>query len=112
MGSLEARTLAVLWSHPDGASPATVRSELGHELAYTTVTTILTRLVRKNMVARERRGKLYLYRSTISEADLAARRMRAALDQTGNHAAALARFVDELSTKDERMLRKLLEGED
>jgi predicted transcriptional regulator len=111
MGSLEARTLAVLWNHPDGASPAAVRAELGDELAYTTITTILTRLVRKDMAVRERRGQVYLYSPAISEADLAARRMRAALEQAGNHAAALARFVDELSAKDERMLRKLLEGE-
>jgi predicted transcriptional regulator len=110
MGSLEARALVSLWAHPDGITPAGVRSELGDELAYTTVTTILTRLVKKGMAARERRGKVYLYSPAVSEADFAATRMRAALDQTRNHGAALARFVDELSAKDERLLRKVLEG--
>jgi predicted transcriptional regulator len=110
MGSLEARALAVLWAHPDGITPAGARTELGGELAYTTVNTILSRLVKKGMAQREKRGKVFVYRASVTEADLAAARMRAALEQTGNRAAALARFVDELSSKDEILLRQVLEG--
>jgi predicted transcriptional regulator len=110
MGSLEARALAALWAHPDGITPAAVRAELGDDLAYTTVNTILSRLVKKGMAERERRGKVYVYRASVTEADLAATRMRAALEQTRNREAALARFVDELSSKDEHLLRRLLEG--
>jgi predicted transcriptional regulator len=51
-----------------------------------------------------------VYRAGVTEADLAATRMRAALEQTRNREAALARFVDELSSKDEHLLRRLLEG--
>lgn len=41
---------------------ATLTSE-GHELAYTTVMTVLVRLHEKGLVAREREGRRYLYRS-------------------------------------------------
>jgi predicted transcriptional regulator len=111
MGSLEARALAALWSHPDGITPGEARSELGGELAYTTVNTILSRLVKKGLAEREKRGKVFVYRASVTEADLAATRMRAALEQTDHRAAALARFVDELSSKDESLLRQVLEGD-
>ncbi|MEO7557049.1 MAG: BlaI/MecI/CopY family transcriptional regulator [Acidimicrobiales bacterium] len=109
IGSLEAEVLERLWAHPDGAAPRKILDELGVELAYTTITTILTRLSAKGLAERERHGRGYIYRPTVSEADLTARKMGAALDRTHDRQATLAGFVKKLSTKDERLLRALLE---
>ncbi len=109
MGALEADVLECLWAHPEGVTPSGVLAELGVDLAYTTITTILTRLTAKGLAEREQRGRGYAYRPTVSEADLVARKMGAALDHTHDRQAALAGFVKKLSTKDERLLRALLE---
>lgn len=110
MGSLETAVLEQLWSHPDGATPGQVHDGLTAEVAYTTVTTILTRLWNKGLAAREQHGRSYLYRPLVSEAELAARRMGVVLEQTRDRQAALSQFVSALSAKDEKLLRKLLGG--
>lgn len=109
MGSLEAAILAELWARPDGSTPADVHAALGSELAYTTVMTILTRLWKKGLADRERQGRAFLYRATVSEAALAAQRMRRVLAQTSDPRAALSEFVSDLSTTDSEVLRGLLE---
>jgi predicted transcriptional regulator len=109
MGSLETAVLEQLWSHPNGATPAEVHDALGADLAYTTVMTILARLWKKGLAEREPRGRSFAYRPMVSEAELAAKRMGTALEQTRDRRAALSQFVSGLSAKDERLLRKLLE---
>ena len=110
MGSLESEVLAALWSSDRPLSGDEVLEVAGIDVAYTTVTTILTRLWQKGLVDRERTGRAYLYSPKISEADLAASRMHEQLARAGDRAAALSRFVGALSRRDERLLRKLLDG--
>ena len=65
LGPLEMRVLGLLPAER-ALSVHDVRATLtseGHELAYTTVMTVLTRLHEKGLVAREREGRRYLYRS-------------------------------------------------
>ena len=115
MGELESDVMAVLWAADGSCTPAEVRDALAADLAYTTVMTILVRLSAKGLAQRERRGRAYAYRPTMSEAEVAAQRMRATLDRTADREKALVRFVDELSPKDERVLRAILarlEGEE
>lgn len=108
MGALEADVLAQLWGAPDSMIPAEVRAAMGDTLAYTTVLTILTRLWQKGLVVRDLRGRAYAYSPAVSEAELAARQMRAALDRTRDREAALSRFVGTLSKRDERALRRVI----
>jgi len=108
MGELESAVLAQLWAAGEPLTPAGVRDGLGDELAYTTVMTILARLWEKGLLRRERRGRAFAYWPSVSEAELAAQRMRATLDRTTDREKALASFVDELSVKDERALRRIL----
>lgn len=110
MGSLESEVLAALWSADRPLSGDEVLEVTGIDLAYTTVTTILSRLWQKGLVDREREGRAYLYSPRISEADLAASRMHEQLARAGDREAALSRFVGALSKRDERVLRKLLDG--
>lgn len=112
MGALEGEVLERLWARGSEATPAQVRDDLGGDLAYTTVMTILTRLWRKGLVERERRGRAYAYRPLMSESELAAKRMRATLEGVQDRSAALSRFVDTLNRKDERLLRRLLDDLD
>ena len=110
MGSLETEILAALWAADRPLSPGEVQEVAGPDLAYTTVMTILTRLWKKGLVDRERGGRAYLYSPKVTEADLAASRMHEQLARAGNREAALSRFVGALSRRDERILRKLLDG--
>jgi predicted transcriptional regulator len=109
MGALEAEVLGVLWDHQTALTPAQVMAAIDGDLAYTTVMTILARLWKKGLVERERAGRAYAYRPVVTEADLAAQRMRATLDATTDQVAVLSRFVQGLSAKDARKLRRLLD---
>ncbi len=108
MGGLEAEVLAASWAADRAMVPAEVRGAMGDNLAYTTIPTILTRLWEKGLVHRTLRGRAYEYSPAVSEAELAARRMQAALDNAGDHQAALSRFVGALNKRDERALRKII----
>ena len=108
MGSLEAAVLRYLWNARQAATPGEVNRALGEEVAYTTVMTVLTRLWRKGLVDRERQGRAYAYRPLVSEADYAAKRMRDTLGRAQNREAVLSRFVDTLSARDAKALRRAL----
>lgn len=108
-GSLEAEVLAALWASEDRATPGEVHGAMGEGLAYTTVMTILTRLWKKGLVERERRGRAYAYRPIVSEAELAAQRMRTQLDGVGDREAVLSTFVGKLGKRDAQALRRILE---
>lgn len=109
MGELEADVMVRLWAADRPMTPSEVRDALDTELAYTTVMTILGRLWEKGLARRERRGRAYVYWPSLSEAELTAQRMGAALDRAHDRGKTLARFVDQLSAKDERDLRQILE---
>jgi predicted transcriptional regulator len=90
-------------------TPAQVRDALGGELAYTTVMTVLARLHDKGVLARQRAGRAFAYTVTGDPARVTARRMHRLLDVEPDRAGVLARFVDDLSGDDERVLRRLLD---
>jgi predicted transcriptional regulator len=116
-GELEALVLAVLREAEGPATAGWVQERLGGDLAYTTVVTILTRLLDKGAVSRERAGRSFVW-TPADPAGLAARRMRKVLDAESDREAVLASFVTGLDPADERLLRDLLgdaaraEGED
>lgn len=110
MGSLESEVLAALWANDRPMSAGDVLDAAGVDVAYTTVMTILSRLWQKGLVDRERAGRAYLYTPRLSEADLAATRMYEQLARAGDREAALKRFVGALSRRDERLIRKVLDG--
>jgi predicted transcriptional regulator len=85
-----------------------VQERLGGDLAYTTVITILTRLLTKGAVARERTGRSFVWTPVADEAGLAARKMRKLLDAEPDREAVLAGFVTALDPEGERILRALL----
>ena len=90
LGDAELEVLVQLW---DGG-PQTVREvmnrlhELGRQLAYTTVLTVLTRLEQKEYVASNRSGSAYVYEACISRDRVAKSRIRSVLSSLFEGAAA------------------------
>ncbi|MFC7304710.1 BlaI/MecI/CopY family transcriptional regulator [Streptomyces monticola] len=107
-GELEAQVLSALRAAPGPVTAGWVQQRLGSDLAYTTVITILTRLLAKEAVTRKREGRAFVWTSAADEAGLAALRMRRMLDAEADRQAVLASFVTTLSPDDEELLRGLL----
>ena len=107
-GGLEAEVLATLWAAGKPMTAGDVATELGGDLAYNTVQTILSRLHGKGAVHREPAGRAHAYTPVLDEAGLAAQRMRAMLDRGGDHAAVLSHFIGTLSPDEEATLAQLL----
>jgi predicted transcriptional regulator len=111
LGDLERRVIAILWEHADGERSVKDVAALLPDHAYTTVATVLDRLVRKELVTRRTEGRRVLFTPTGSRADHAARAMADALLSAPNHEASLQSFVESLSSKDRRALRRALTGD-
>jgi predicted transcriptional regulator len=107
-GALEQEVLGTLWAADTPLTPAAVQAELGADLAYTTVKTILDRLHDKGLVTRTREGKAYAYSPMVEQADLAAEAMRAALEGSSDRPAVLSKFLGEISPADAELIRGLL----
>jgi len=109
MGALENQVLDYLWHTSRPLTPREVRDGIGLDLAYSTVLTILTRLWKKDLAEREQRGRAFLYRPKVDEADYVAGAMRRELARARDQAAVLSRFVGTLPQRDLRVLRELLD---
>lgn len=107
-GELEVQVLSVLRAAEAPATAGWVKERLGGDLAYTTVITILTRLLAKGAVTRERTGRSFDWTPVSDEAGLAAHRMRKLLDGENDREAVLTSFVTSLAPDDEKLLRELL----
>lgn len=108
IGALEQEVLGVLWNSDRPMTPSEVLAELDGELAYTTVMTVLGRLWTKGLAERVRTGRAFAYTPAISEADLSAERMRAALDRSSDAMATMSHFVASLDHATQEQLRSLL----
>jgi predicted transcriptional regulator len=111
-GALEAEVLSVLQGAGQALTPGEVTERLGRGLAYSTVVTTLTRLHTKGILTRTRRSRAYAYAPLVDAAGMAAQRMRQVLEGEPDRDAVLARFVDELSPRDEALFRRLFGEQD
>ncbi len=92
---------------------AEVQADLGRVLAYTTVMTTLSRLHAKGILTRQPAGRGFAYALPADPVSMrvtvTAQRMSRLLDSPhDDRAGVLARFVADLSPKDERLLSDLL----
>ena len=112
LGHLESAVLGVVATAREPLSVAQVQAELTGEPAYTTVMSTLARLAEKGALRRTLHGRAYRYEPAapvdLIDDALSARRMRQLLDDGGDRAAVLARFVAELDADEEEMLLDLL----
>ncbi len=98
----------MLWDAGEPLSPSEVQQRFEEDLAYATISTILTRLHAKNLVVRTSRGRAHLYEPSLTRSAHVTEQVRQLLSQ-GDRPAVLRGLLDGLSKSDERALRKLLE---
>ncbi|WP_328885463.1 BlaI/MecI/CopY family transcriptional regulator [Streptomyces sp. NBC_00316] len=110
-GKREAEVLAVLRAAQEPLTPRAVRERMDGDLSYSTVVTILTRLYEKDVLTRVAQGRAFAYAPATDEPGFAARRMRQAMEEVPDRETVLTRFVDDLSSGDEALLRRLLGGD-
>jgi predicted transcriptional regulator len=97
VGELENRVLEQLWVSGGWLSGREVWERLGGGTrAYTTVMTVLGRLVDKGLVERKEEGRAHLYRAAGNPDELTAHAIRSLLSMTKDPRAALAYFVSDL----------------
>ena len=109
-GDLEAVVMDLVWKYEDPVTVRQIFDELSadRQIAYTTVMSTMDNLYRKNWLTRERTGKAYLYRATMTREERSARLMRAAFETGGDTNAVLAFFVDQMSPEESAQLRSAL----
>ncbi|MFI9624602.1 BlaI/MecI/CopY family transcriptional regulator [Streptomyces sp. NPDC052042] len=110
LGELEAEIMDRFWRWN---RPATVREvvddiNLHRSVAYTTVTTVTTILFHKGHLARDRDGRVWLYRATATREAYSAALMEDGLEASEDRPAALARFVENLDDDEIAALRQAL----
>ena len=76
-GSLQAEVMRAMW-RLDEATVDDVRATLprSRRAAYTTIQTVMNRLLDRGLLDRKRRGKAFVYRARYAESELVARAMR------------------------------------
>jgi predicted transcriptional regulator len=111
LGELEAAILMTLWS---SSAKLSVREVLGRikrrpALAYTTVMTVLDRLYSKGLVAREKKGKAFLYWPCMSKESwlgVSAARVLTQADSPPDRAVLMA-FLDSAEEADPGLIARL-----
>jgi predicted transcriptional regulator len=101
-----------LW---DWARPATVREVVDdinrtRPVAYTTVMTVADILHGKGILRRQKSGRAWLYEPAQTREAFTAALMRDALGGSPDPAAALLRFVEQISPEEQEALRAALRG--
>lgn len=111
LGRLETLIMDCLWQSDSALSVREVASRLNGPWAYTTIMTTLDRLFKKNLAARELRGRAFAYRARLSRADLGVQALRTAVSDihagAGSSELALAALVDVIESHDPLWLDSL-----
>jgi predicted transcriptional regulator len=102
-GSLQSEVMQIVWEIGEAtvddirdAQPPQRRS------AYTTVQTVMNRLLDRGLLERHRQGKAFVYSAKIDEPELVARSLRERLERASqdNRRAALLNLVDALDPEE------------
>lgn len=115
LGNLETQVMDIVWQAPDSVSVRDVISILKkkRKIAYTTIMTIMTRLVKKDILVRKRYGLSYRYEPRISQERFIEKSVHliftATVSSLGNEAVAhFVKEIKKLSTQKRRELLKIL----
>lgn len=108
LGDLERRVMEILWSRSDTELRVRDVADVLPEYAYTTVATVLDRLVHKGVVHRRRDGRTVLFTSVGTPGAHTAVLMHEALAVDRDTDAALLRFAETLSPPEAVVLRRAL----
>ena len=101
--------MELLWEEPEREFTGRDVANALPDYAYTTVATILDRLVTKEMVSRRKEGRTIRFSTIATRADHTAELMHEALVLTGDRDSTLIRFAQTLSRSEADVLRRTLE---
>ena len=110
-GELEAAIMERVWL---AGRPVLVREVWSglrpeREPAYNTVLTVVEILYRKGWLAREKAGRAFRYRATVTREDYTAGLMDEVLEATPDRVAALRSFVGRIGLTEAQELRRALD---
>ncbi len=111
LGELERRVMAILWEHGPGESTGRDVAGALPEHAYTTVATVLDRLVHKGLVRRRMDGRTIRFATVGSQGAYVAALMHEALSYGQDPGSALVHFAGSLSREQAAVLRSSLDHE-
>ena len=109
LGTLERRVMEVLWEGPGRERTGREVADAFPDYAYTTLSTVLDRLVTKELLDRRQDGRVIHYSATNTRAVHTALLMQEALNATRDPDAALACFAQGLSASQADALRMALD---
>jgi predicted transcriptional regulator len=111
LGELERRVMDILWEEPGREMAGRDVASLLPENAYTTVATVLDRLVHKGLVHRKMEGRFIRFTAIGSPGAHTAILMHEALAIGGeDRESALVRFAETLSPSEAAVLARTLRG--
>src|SRR5712691_7146652 len=108
-GELEAAIMDRIWSAPEPLLVREVQQALHPARAYNTVWTVVEILYRKGWLAREKAGRAYRYRATVTREEYTAGLMGEALDASTDRAATLRKFAERIGPDEAGQLREALD---
>ena len=116
LGNLERQIMEIVWGSDNSMSVAEVMNSIVQKrsIAYTTVMTIMTRLVQKRVLTRSLNGSKYLYKARISKNQFAANAIHNIFTNTisalGDEVVVhFMKEIQKLNPKKRQELAKLLE---
>ena len=113
MGALEDAVMNVLWEDGGWLTSTEVHQRLSAKrLAFTTVTTVITRLHEKGRLDRRKDGRAYAYHAVSTRAEWAAAQMDRVLDGGRDRRSTLTHFLSRLDEADRTQLRRMLAGKE
>jgi len=108
-GQLEGQVLDALWDIDAEATSQQLLEKLGEDIALTSLLTVLSRLVEKELVTRRSgEGRALLFKAAVSREQHAADQLLKIIGATDNPALAFAHFAKGLDTKALKALRDSL----
>jgi predicted transcriptional regulator len=112
LGELERAIMEVVWAADSPVTGRAVVDELTRErpMAYTTVLTVMDRLVRKGMLTRQRHGRAHTYQAATSRAADTADLMASVLGSSDDRSAVLLQFVEQIPPDQAEALRAALDA--
>ncbi len=108
LGDLERQVMDVVWARSSNEPTVREVSEAFPDLAYTTVATMLERLVEKGLLQYRKEGRTRRFSANGSEAAYAAMSMLETLSATDDQRGALVRFAELLPVEEAEALRSAI----
>ncbi len=112
LGELERAIMEVIWAADGPVTGRAVVDELtrNRSLAYTTVLTVMDRLVRKGMLRRQRHGRAHTYQAATTRAAYTAELMASVLGSSQDRPAVLLHFVEQIPPDQAAALQAALDA--